>query len=65
MTSSLPTLLTQGEAAERLRISTRSIRRLIATGQLRPIRIGSRTLITERELANYLAAAYRQQAHTQ
>ena len=55
-------LLTLPEAAEALRISVRTVQRLIASGQLRPIHIGRRTLITEQECEAYLSAAYRRAA---
>lgn len=52
-------LLTLDEAKERLRVSRRTVERLIAAGQIRPTRIGRRTLVTERELEAYVAAASR------
>jgi excisionase family DNA binding protein len=52
-------LLTIKEAAEQLRVSRRTVERLIAAGQIRPTRIGRRILITERELEAYVAAASR------
>ena len=58
----MTTLLTLGETATRLRVSVRTVQRLIATGQLRPTRIGRRTLVTDREVETYLAAAYRRAA---
>ena len=54
-------LLTLREVADRLRVSVRTVQRLVASGQIRPIHIGRRTLITEREVETYLAAAYRRQ----
>lgn len=50
-------LLTVPEAAAHLRVSRRTLERLIADGRVRPVRIGRRVLVTERELAAYIAAA--------
>ena len=55
-------LLTLGEAAKALRVSVRTVQRLIASGQIRPTRIGRRTLITSKELEAYVSAAYRSAA---
>ena len=55
-------LLTIPEVAERLRVSTRTVLRLIASGQLRVLKIGRRTLIMEREVDAFLAAAARRAA---
>lgn len=52
-------LLTLTEAADALRVSVRTVQRLIASGELRPTRIGRRTLVTEREIELFLAAAFR------
>jgi len=52
-------LLTLDEAKDRLRVSRRTVERLIAAGQIRPTRIGRRILVTERELEAYVAAASR------
>lgn len=52
-------LLTLDEAAEKLRVSRRTVERLIASGQIRPTRIGARTLVSDRELEAYVAAASR------
>lgn len=54
-------LLTLLEVAAVLRVSTRTVQRLIASGQIRPTRIGRRTLVAEKEVETYLAAAYRRQ----
>jgi excisionase family DNA binding protein len=51
-----PLLLTIDEAAAALRLSSRTVKRLVARGELRPVRIGARTLFTERELRAYIAA---------
>ena len=55
-------LLTLAESAEVLRVSVRTVQRLIASGQLRAVHIGRRTLLTDRELEVYVAAAYRRAA---
>lgn len=55
-------LLTIDEAAAVLRVSVRTLHRLVASGQLRPTKIGRRTLFTEKEVESYLAAAYRRAA---
>lgn len=52
-------VLTLDEAAERMRISRRTVERLIASGEVRPLRIGRRVLVTAREVEAYLSAAYR------
>jgi excisionase family DNA binding protein len=55
-------LLTLDETATALRVSVRTVQRLIASGQIRPVHIGRRTLVTEKEVEAYLAAAYRRAA---
>jgi excisionase family DNA binding protein len=55
-------LLTVPEAADRLRVSRRTLERLIAAREVRPVRIGRRVLVSEREVEVYLAAAYRRRA---
>jgi len=55
-------LRTLDEAAAKMRVSVRTIQRLIATRQIRPIRIGRRTLIETREIDAYLSSAYRRSA---
>lgn len=55
-------LLTLDEVAKVLRVSVRTVQRLIASGQIRPVHIGRRTLVTEKEVESYLAAAYRRAA---
>lgn len=52
-------LLTLREAAHELRVSLRTVNRLVETGQLRLTKIGRRSLVTEPELEAYVAAAYR------
>lgn len=55
-------LLTLDEAADAMRVSVRTVHRLVASGQLRPTRIGRRTLFRESEIEAYLSAAYRRAA---
>lgn len=55
-------LLTVPETAERLRVSRRTVERLIDAGRIRPVRIGRRVLVTERELAVYVASLSRRVA---
>lgn len=47
------------EAAKMLGVSESTVKRLIASGELRPIKILARTLITPRELAAFVAARER------
>ena len=49
-------LLTVSESADRLRLSRRTVERLIASGRIRPVRIGRRVLVTERELEAFVAS---------
>lgn len=55
-------LLTLDEVASWLRVSVRTVQRLIASGQIRPIHIGRRTLVTSKEVEAYVSAAYRRAA---
>jgi len=52
-----PLLLTIPEVAGRLRVSTRTVRRLVKAGRIRPRYVGRRPLVTEREIEAYLAHA--------
>lgn len=52
-------LLTIPETAERLRVSIRTVHKLVTLGHLRPTKIGRRTFFTDREIEAYLSAAYR------
>lgn len=53
-------LLTTAEVAARLRVSRRTVERLIAAGRLRVLRTSpGRVVIEERELDAYLAAQRR------
>ena len=49
-------LLTLDEVAGRLRVSRRTVERLIDVGRIRPVRIGRRVLVTARELDAYVAS---------
>lgn len=55
-------LLTMPEVAERLRVSERTVRRLVASGQIRVVKIGRRSLVAESEVEAFLAAAFRRAA---
>ena len=50
-------LFTLDEAAERLRVSRRTLERLIAAGRIRTVAIGRRRLVTDRELDAFVAAS--------
>ena len=52
-------LHTLTEAADYLRVSRRTVEREVAAGRIRVVKIGRRTLVTERELEAYLAARRR------
>ena len=52
-----PPWLTLVEAAERLRVSKRTVARLIERGRLRTTRIGRRRLVHREELDAFLEAA--------
>jgi excisionase family DNA binding protein len=55
-------LLTLDEAASVLRVSVRTVQRLVASGQLRPIYVGRLPRFTTTELEAYCTAAYRRAA---
>jgi excisionase family DNA binding protein len=55
-------LLTLNEVADRLRVSTRTVRRLVASGQIRVVKIARRTLVKASEVDAYVAAASRRAA---
>ncbi len=55
-------LLTVPEVCGLLRVSRRTVEGLVRSGQLRPVRIGRRTLFTDRELAAFVAAKPRRRA---
>lgn len=50
-------LRTLPEAADQLRVSRRTVERLIAAGRIRVTRVGGRTLITQRELEVFISAS--------
>jgi excisionase family DNA binding protein len=53
-------VLTVDEAAKRLRVSRRTLYRLVATGRIRVIHpTPGRTMVTERELDAYVASLER------
>ena len=54
--SGLPSLLTCEEVAERLRLSERHVRRLIAAGALSVHRFGTAVRISSADLARYVAS---------
>lgn len=49
-----PRLLTPDEAADRLQVSRRTLRRLVATGDLAVVRIGKVTRFTEAAIAGFI-----------
>lgn len=49
-------LFTVDEVAEKLRVSRRTVERLVAAGRIRVVRVGRRTLVTDRELEAYIAS---------
>jgi excisionase family DNA binding protein len=53
-------LFTLAEAAERLRVSVRTVEREAADGRLALVRIRSRRMVDPAELARYIAAASQQ-----
>lgn len=55
-------LLTVPEVASILRVSRRTVEKLVSTNRLRPVRIGKRTLFTDREVAAFIASAQRRAA---
>jgi excisionase family DNA binding protein len=50
----LPQLHTLAETADLLRVSTKTVRRLISRGQLNAHRVGNRIRITEANIRAYL-----------
>lgn len=55
-------LLTTDDVAATLGVSARTVRRLIASGQLRPVYVGRLPRFTEAEIRAYCAAAFRKVA---
>jgi len=56
------TLFTPDEVARRLRVSSRTVRRLCASGELEAARVGRALRVPERALAEYLAVRGDRQA---
>lgn len=54
-----PEILTLDEVAGVLRVSRKTVNRLVAAGRIRPIRVGRLPRVTRQELAAYIAAARR------
>lgn len=50
-----PQLASQDEAAYRLGVSRTTIWRLIAAGEIQPVRIGSRTLVSNKSVDEFVA----------
>jgi excisionase family DNA binding protein len=55
-------LLTTDDVAVILGVSVRTIRRLVASGQLRPVYVGRLPRFTEAEIQAYCSAAFRRAA---
>ncbi len=55
-------LLTTDDVAMILGVSVRTIRRLVASGQLRPVYVGRLPRFTEAEIRAYCSAAFRRAA---
>lgn len=51
-----PDLMTMNEAAETLRVSVETVRRLLDRGDLTRVRIGRRVLIDRADLTRYVAS---------
>jgi excisionase family DNA binding protein len=62
--SNIETLLAIKEAMATLRVGRTNLYALLKSGQLQAVKVGSRTLIRESELARFIAAlpAYKQAA---
>jgi excisionase family DNA binding protein len=52
-------LLTLDQVAQAMRVSRRTVERLIGSGQIRPVKVGRQTRVTPSEYENYLASARR------
>lgn len=50
-------LYNRPDAADRLCLSVNALDRLIKTGNLRPVRVGSRVLISDAEIARFIIEA--------
>ena len=55
----LPELLTIDEVAERLKVSTKTVRRWIERGELRIYRLGGQIRVSEEDLLAFLNKNYR------
>lgn len=55
-------LLSTNDVAALLGVSARTVRRLVSSGQLRPVYVGRLPRFTEQEVEAYCAAAYRRAA---
>ena len=55
-------LLTTNDVADILGVTPRTVRRLVSSGQLRPIYVGRLPRFTEVEIQAYCSAAYRRAA---
>ena len=53
--SAVPLAYSVSDSAKALSVSRQSVRRLVSTGELRSLRIGSRVLIPRSELERFLA----------
>ncbi len=53
--SAAPLAYSVADSAKALSVSRQSVRRLVSTGELRSLRIGSRVLIPRSELESFLA----------
>jgi len=49
-------LLTLDEVAEKLRVSRRTVERLVDAGRIRVLRVGRRVRVAETELETYVAS---------
>jgi excisionase family DNA binding protein len=49
-------LLTLDEVADRLKVSRRTVSRIVKAGQIRPIQVGRHPRVTERELDAYVGS---------
>ena len=55
-------LLTTNDVAAILGVSARTVRRLVASGQLRPVYVGRLPRFTDDEIRAYCSAAFRRAA---
>lgn len=55
-------LLTLHEVAAVLRVSVSTVRRLVASGELRVVRVRRRPLVSEKELEAFVSASFRRAA---